>query len=140
MLPHPNVVSGPYPHSQQTRIHRHRTHLLHPHHHQHHHHHHHLQHHLQTMVLHRGKEALLLWCKAYTNGYHHVQVSNFTTSWHDGLAFCALLHCFRPDLIEYEPLTPEDVKHNLTLAFEIATKVSGVVRWLWGAQFFFFFF
>jgi spectrin beta len=75
------------------------------------------------MVLHKGKDALLLWCKAYTKGYPNVAVKDFTTSWHDGLAFCALLHCFRPDLIDFEKLSPSEPRVNLETAFSAAAKV-----------------
>ncbi len=71
----------------------------------------------------RGKEALLLWCKAHTHGYENVQITDFTTSWHNGLAFCALLHKFYPEMIDYASLKPEEVEKNLTLAFDVGAKV-----------------
>jgi uncharacterized CHY-type Zn-finger protein len=55
--------------------------------------------------------------------YKHVNVTNFTDSWADGLAFCALIHSFHPDLIPYDTLKPEDKKENLKLAFDVAEKL-----------------
>lgn len=50
----------------------------------------------------------------------NVKLENFSTSWADGLAFCALLHRFLPDAFNYRELTPEKRRHNFTLAFKIA--------------------
>ncbi|CAG5122536.1 unnamed protein product [Candidula unifasciata] len=65
-------------------------------------------------------KGLQLWCRRMTDGYAHVDVANFTTAWRDGMAFCALIHRFRPDLIDYDSLSPENVFDNCKLAFEIA--------------------
>uniref|UniRef100_A0A1B0CRA8 Calponin-homology (CH) domain-containing protein n=1 Tax=Lutzomyia longipalpis TaxID=7200 RepID=A0A1B0CRA8_LUTLO len=50
----------------------------------------------------------------------NVQITNFSTSWCDGLAFCALIHHFLPDAFDYSALTPQQRKHNFTLAFRVA--------------------
>lgn len=44
-------------------------------------------------------QDLLQWCKEITNHYPGVKVTNLTTSWRNGLAFCAIIHNFRPDLM-----------------------------------------
>ena len=44
-------------------------------------------------------KGLLMWCKKVTEGYHDAEVTDFTKSWRSGLAFCAIIHHFRPDLM-----------------------------------------
>lgn len=73
-----------------------------------------------------AKEGLLLWCQRKTACYDEVDVRNFTDSWNDGLAFCALLDIHRPDLIDYDSLDKDDHRGNMQLAFEIAHKEIGI--------------
>lgn len=73
-----------------------------------------------------AKEGLLLWCQRKTACYEEVEVRDFSTSWNDGLAFCALLDIHRPDLIDYDALDKSDHRGNMQLAFDIARKEIGI--------------
>lgn len=77
-----------------------------------------------------AKDALLLWCQIKTAGYQSVNVRNFTTSWRDGLAFNAIIHKHRPDLIQYEKLSKSNAIHNLNNAFNVAEQKLGLARLL----------
>eukprot|EP00118_Oscarella_pearsei_P024574 m.306337 g.306337 ORF g.306337 m.306337 type:complete len:880 (+) comp41163_c0_seq1:81-2720(+) len=69
-----------------------------------------------------SKEGLLLWCKRKTQPYKNVNVQNFHMSFKDGLAFCALIHRHRPELIDYDSLKKSNALENLKTAFEVAEK------------------
>lgn len=80
-----------------------------------------------------AKEGLLLWCQRKTKGYNHVDpptIRGFTTDWQNGLAFCALIHKHRPDLLDYHGLSPANARENLELAFSVAEKELGIPRLL----------
>ncbi|XP_035827834.1 spectrin beta chain isoform X1 [Aplysia californica] len=77
-----------------------------------------------------AKDALLLWCQMKTAGYPNVNVRNFTSSWRDGLAFNALIHKHRPDLIQYEKLQKSNAMHNLNNAFTTAEDKLGLTSLL----------
>ncbi|XP_056466368.1 spectrin beta chain, non-erythrocytic 1-like [Gadus chalcogrammus] len=77
-----------------------------------------------------AKDALLLWCQMKTAGYSEVNIQNFTTCWRDGLAFNALIHRHRPDLIEFNKLTRSNATHNLQQAFNIAEQSLGLTKLL----------
>ncbi|XP_060527701.1 F-actin-monooxygenase MICAL3 [Cylas formicarius] len=74
----------------------------------------------------KGMKGLELWCKKMTEGYPGVKIENMTTSWRDGLAFCAIIHHFRPDLIDFDKLNKDDVYHNNELAFRVAEHHLGI--------------
>ncbi|XP_039888042.1 EH domain-binding protein 1-like protein 1 isoform X7 [Simochromis diagramma] len=65
-----------------------------------------------------SSQSLLEWCQSITSGYQGVKVTNFSTSWRNGLAFCAILHHFHPDKIDFDQLDPHDIKLNNKKAFD----------------------
>uniref|UniRef100_A0A4W6CQ42 Spectrin beta chain n=1 Tax=Lates calcarifer TaxID=8187 RepID=A0A4W6CQ42_LATCA len=77
-----------------------------------------------------AKDALLLWCQMKTAGYPNVNITNFTTSWKDGMAFNALIHKHRPDLVDYNTLKRSNPTHNLQNAFNVAEQKLGVTKLL----------
>ncbi|XP_011477431.1 smoothelin isoform X3 [Oryzias latipes] len=66
------------------------------------------------------KQMLLDWCRAKTRSYEHVDIQNFSSSWSDGMAFCALVHSFFPDAFDYSCLSPSNRRHNFEVAFSAA--------------------
>lgn len=56
----------------------------------------------------KGQDALLAWLRRITDGYENVDVQNFTTSFKDGLAFCAIVHHFHPEEIPFHELSSKD--------------------------------
>jgi len=77
-----------------------------------------------------AKDALLLWCQRKTKGYPGVDIRNFTTSWKNGLAFNALIHKHRPDLLDFSELQPSQHRNNLNQAFTVAEEQLGVTKLL----------
>ncbi|XP_062523476.1 spectrin beta chain-like [Corticium candelabrum] len=84
----------------------------------------------ESQAVKSAKDALLLWCQRRTAGYNNVHVTNFSTSWRDGLAFNAIIHYHRPDLIYYEGLEKTQHKINLNNAFDVAERDLGLARLL----------
>ncbi|XP_054611562.1 microtubule-associated protein 1B-like isoform X1 [Dunckerocampus dactyliophorus] len=76
-----------------------------------------------------SSQSLLQWCQEVTAGYAGVKVANFSTSWRNGLAFCAILHHFHPNLVDFERLKSHDIKMNNKKAFD-AFESLGISRLL----------
>ncbi|OQV19219.1 putative Smoothelin [Hypsibius exemplaris] len=72
------------------------------------------------------KDMLLQWAAKMTEGYPNVSVTNFSGSWANGLAFCALVHHFFPDAFDFNALDPANRKHNLGLAFKSAEELADI--------------
>ncbi|XP_056882665.1 EH domain-binding protein 1-like protein 1 isoform X19 [Takifugu flavidus] len=66
----------------------------------------------------QSSQSLLEWCQEVTQGHKGVKITNFSTSWRNGLAFCAILHHFHPKKINFEMLDPYDIQHNNKKAFD----------------------
>lgn len=67
-----------------------------------------------------GKDGLLLWVTRSLADYPTIEVKNFSSSWSDGMAFCALIHRFYPSLIDMTKLNPANATANVKLAFDVA--------------------
>lgn len=63
------------------------------------------------------RNSLLRWCQERTQGYENIDITNFSSSWEDGLAFCALYHTYLPGAIPFDVLKAENKSENLSLAF-----------------------
>lgn len=69
------------------------------------------------------RNALLKWCQQRTASYADIEITNFSSSWNDGLALCALLHTYLPDQVPFDTLDAVDVRRNFTVAFRAAESV-----------------
>ncbi|XP_061117925.1 smoothelin [Conger conger] len=70
------------------------------------------------------KQMLLDWCRAKTDAYEGVDIQNFSSSWSDGLAFCALVHHFFPHAFDYSSLGLTDRRHRFETAFNTAERLA----------------
>uniref|UniRef100_A0A8C6L092 F-actin monooxygenase n=1 Tax=Nothobranchius furzeri TaxID=105023 RepID=A0A8C6L092_NOTFU len=77
---------------------------------------------------------LLNWCQRQTEGYRNVNVTDLTMSWKSGLALCALIHRYRPDLIDFDSLDEQDHARNNQLAFDVAEKEFGISPCMTGKE------
>ena len=66
-----------------------------------------------------AKEMILMWVQNRLKDYP-IPMTNFSTCWNDGLAFCALIHVFYPDNFDWYALDAQNRRHNFTLGFEKA--------------------
>ncbi|KAM9779435.1 uncharacterized protein ACBT44_000841 isoform 1-T2 [Syngnathus typhle] len=69
------------------------------------------------------RQVLLNQCQSRTRGYQYIEITNFSTCWVDGLAFCALYHNYLPSRIPYNSLNPAEKKENLNLAFRTGESI-----------------
>jgi len=72
-----------------------------------------------------AKEMILMWVQNRIRDYP-IPMTNFSTCWNNGLAFCALIHVFYPDNFDWSALKPENRRYNFTLAFEKAEELAGI--------------
>lgn len=72
------------------------------------------------------RDQMLNWCRARVSNYEDIVLEDFSSSWNDGMAFCALIHSFYPEAFDYEALDRKDKAKNFQLAFDTAQKVAGV--------------
>uniref|UniRef100_A0A665V248 F-actin monooxygenase n=1 Tax=Echeneis naucrates TaxID=173247 RepID=A0A665V248_ECHNA len=69
---------------------------------------------------------LLTWCQKQTEGYRNVMITDLTSSWKSGMALCALIHRFNPQLIDFDSLKEDDHATNLQLALDISEREFGI--------------
>lgn len=84
------------------------------------------------------RNALLKWCQNKTVGYRNIDITNFSSSWNDGLALCAILHSYLPDRVPYDTLGPNDKRRNFGIAFSAAESVgisTSLVSFVWNRLF-----
>jgi len=76
------------------------------------------------------KDVMVQWCQCRTRSYKGIKIENFSTSWNDGMAFCALIHHFYPDAFDFDKLDPKNRRYNFDLAFRTADEKAGVMALL----------
>ncbi|XP_042224057.1 F-actin-monooxygenase Mical-like isoform X2 [Homarus americanus] len=79
-------------------------------------------------------DTLLVWCKKQVALYDSIHVEDMTTSFKDGRALCAIIHRYRPDLIDFEAVRPQDIAQNNQLAFDILERDFGIPPVMTGAE------
>ena len=66
-----------------------------------------------------AREALLRWCRRMTQDYN-ITIDNFSSSWANGVAFCALIHHFMPNEIDFNAIDSSNRRRNFEIAFKTA--------------------
>ncbi|KAJ6234902.1 spectrin beta chain [Anaeramoeba flamelloides] len=76
------------------------------------------------------KSILLKWCQEEFKDYKSIKIDNFASSWVDGQAFCAIIHRYKPEMLDYPSLDKTEKLDNLDLAFDIAEEQLGIIIYL----------
>ncbi|KAF5302677.1 hypothetical protein FQA39_LY10173 [Lamprigera yunnana] len=84
--------------------------------------------------LHLDSNTLLSWIKEQLKDYNDLIVEDLTTSFKDGRVLCAILHHYRPDLLDYSAIKSEDIAKNNQLAFDLLEKEIGISPVLTGEE------
>jgi hypothetical protein len=74
-------------------------------------------------------EAILIWCQCRVRDYN-VKIENFTASWADGVAFCALIHYFFPQAFDFSKIEPRNRRQNYEIAFKTGERYAGIPDFL----------
>uniref|UniRef100_A0A2I3RXS6 Spectrin repeat containing nuclear envelope protein 2 n=1 Tax=Pan troglodytes TaxID=9598 RepID=A0A2I3RXS6_PANTR len=77
-----------------------------------------------------ARKALLLWAQEQCATYESVNVTDFKSSWRNGMAFLAIIHALRPGLIDMKSVKHRSNKDNLREAFRIAEQELKIPRLL----------
>ena len=72
------------------------------------------------------KFLIQIWVKRVVRHYENVRILDWSSSFKNGLAFCAIIHHFRPNLLDYSSLSPENILFNNSLAFTLAELHLGI--------------
>jgi len=75
-------------------------------------------------------EAILIWCQCRTRQYEGVKIENFTTSWENGVAFCALIHNFFPQSFDFQKINPANRRQNFEIAFKTGERYGAIPDFL----------
>jgi len=75
-------------------------------------------------------EAILIWCQCRTREYTNIKIENFTSSWADGMAFCALIHHFFPQAFDFSKMDPRNRRQNYETAFKTGERYAGIPDFL----------